>query len=560
MRRTTLLALMMGIAIAASAQNFMRIHNADGTVTTIPVESIQYIDFDSDDSLQPEAIAGEANCYIVDHEDRYTFRATHVDGSPIEDIDHVSWLWREKAEKPVVDDDVTYDAETNTVSYTAGAAEGNAVLAAVDMEGQILWIWHIWSTDRPIDKMMNSTRIMDRNLGAVSANEADGRDTWGLVYQYGRNVPFYFIGDDQEYDPKDAMKQANAFTEINPEFNIKWSVSSSQLADGYTLEESMANPMTHMMHKYFYGSNGGYHWAKDAHVFGLVWGNADFQGKTNFDPCPKGYKVPFAEQLDFSSISYQAGANYSMKQPISGFYIGDQWWPMNTGRHFEDGCALFGGESQNYCDRLFLWTAFAGPYTYNALTTYKYCPLRVIVENDYTKGTLKVTSPTAGTGAFGHAVRCVREEVSETTRRYSAATTQPCAAADIALTLADGTGRQLADIIASAGYTLLYFNNPDCVACHETKAAMEHSPVLNAHIADGTLKVVSIYTDDDAELWRAHRADYSTRWTVAIDAEQRVVAEGLYDVSRTPALYLIDNEGHILLADAPLTAVEALLN
>ncbi len=89
---------------------------------------------------------------------------------------------------------------------------------------------------------------------------------------------------------------------------------------------------------------------------------------------------------------------------------------------------------------------------------------------------------------------------------------------------------------------------------------MERSQALQARMADGSLRIVSVYTDDEPELWRTHVSDYPASWTVAYDAPQRILSEGLYDMSRTPALYLIDREGHILLPDADLTAIEALLH
>lgn len=559
MRKLNTLAVFACLALAAHAQHtVMTVHAKDGSVTKFNVSDIDVIDFDEETDepmLEGFDLGGASNCYVVSEAGNYHFVATHVDGSPITGIDHVTWLWREKSGGDLVHD-VNY--ENGRVSFTANGKEGNAVLAAVDKVGTIVWIWHVWCTDRPVDKKMDETTIMDRNLGAVSALEADGRDTWGLVYQYGRNVPFYFIGDNQEYDPKDAMKQANKFTEINPEFSdMKWSVSSAQRTEGYTLAESMANPMTHMMHKYVVGSNGGYHWAKDSDVFDLVWASDKSVAKTNYDPCPKGYKVPMSDQLDFTNITYEDNPTFDMKHPIPGFYVDDQWWPMNTGRHYEDGCALYGGEAQDYCDRLFLWAAYGGPYELNFFTKYKFCPIRIVVENDYTKGNLKVTNPTVGTGSFGHAVRCVREEAAVA----SAPVVKPGQmAADFALTLADGSQQQLSTLTAESQYTLLYFNNPDCPACSDTKAAMERSKALQARMADASLRVVSVYTDDEPELWRAHLADYPAGWTVAIDAAQSVLTKGLYDMSRTPALYLIDREGHILLPDTDLTAIEALIH
>lgn len=557
MKRFSTFAFIACMAMAASAQTqVMRIHAVDGAVTTIPVDGIEYIDFDeiTDTPVAEVVDLGSAsNCFVVSEAGTYRFIPTHVDGSPVANIDHATWLWREKEGGELISD-VSYT--DGRISFTTNGQEGNAVIAAVDKTGTIVWIWHIWCTDQPVDKKMGDTTIMDRNLGAVSALEEDGRDTWGLVYQYGRNVPFYFIGDNQEYDPKEAMNQANKFTEINPEFNMKWSVSSSQRTEGYSLAESMANPMTHMMHKYVSGSNGGYHWAKDADVFELVWASDKSIAKTNYDPCPKGYKVPMSDQIDFTNITYEPNPTYDMLHPTPGFYVDDQWWPMNTGRHYEDGCALYGGQAKDYCDRLFLWTAYGGPYQLNFFTNYKFCPIRIIVENDYTKGNLRVTNPTAGTGAFGHAIRCVREDAAHVA---TPAVKAGQMVVDFTLTLADGTEKSLTKLASETLNTLLYFNNPDCPGCRDMKAAIEASPALQSHIADGSLRVVSVYTDDDAALWRQHVCDYPTSWTVAIDAPQRVINDGLYDMSTTPSLYLLDNEGHILLPDADLLSIEALL-
>lgn len=557
MKRIKLLAVAVCMALTVHAQHtVMNVHAKDGSVTKFAVSDIELIDFEEDTEspgIEGIDLGGAANCYVVSGAGRFHFTATHVDGSPVSNIDHATWLWREKSGGALVDE-VGY--ENGHVSFTANGQEGNAVIAAVDKAGTIVWIWHIWCTDAPEDKKMGDTTIMDRNLGAVSALEKDGRDTWGLVYQYGRNVPFYFIGDDQEYNPKDAMKQANAFTEINPEFDMKWSVSSSQRTEGYSLAESMANPLTHMMHKYVANSNGGYHWAKDSDVFDLVWASDKSVAKTNYDPCPKGYKVPMSDQIDFSEITYEPNPTFDMVHPTPGFYVNDQWWPMNTGRHYEDGCALYGGLAQGYCDRLFLWTAYGGPFEFNAFTKYKFCPIRIIVENDYTNGMLKVTDPTVGTGSFGHAVRCVREDSAPSAPRTIKAGQM---AADFTLTLADGTEHSLSNLAKDVPYTLLYFNNPDCPGCRDMKAAIEASPALKSRIAEGSLRVVSVYTDDDAALWRQHVSDYPASWTVAIDAPQRVLTDGLYDMSTTPSLYLIDNEGHILLPDADLLSIEALL-
>ena len=53
--------------------------------------------------------------------------------------------------------------------------EGNAVIAAKDANGAILWSWHIWLTDQPQghEYYNNAGTMMDRNLGATSATYDD---------------------------------------------------------------------------------------------------------------------------------------------------------------------------------------------------------------------------------------------------------------------------------------------------------------------------------------------------------------------------------------------------
>lgn len=571
MKKIFTLAVVFAAAMTAAAQtSVMRIHTTSGEVISYSVDDIDHIDFAEESPVQPTLVdlGGEANCYIANQPTRYRFRTTHVDGTPIAGIDHATWLWREKSGGNLVDE-VSYNAADGTIEFLCNGREGNAVISAVGADGQIVWNWHIWCTDTPADFPQSpkrpSTIIMDRHLGAVSAGEADGRDTWGLVYQYGRNVPFYFINDNQEYLPSEAFNQANAHTEINPEFpDMKWHTEAYKRTMGYSVEESMAMPLTHLLHDHVSGSQGGYHWEREEDLLTVTWGNRTIRTKTNYDPCPHGYKVPFAEQLDFSEIEYtpydfSSGNLEDVKTqqllyPIPGFHIGEQWWPTNTGRHYEDGCALYGLNALDHCDRLFLWTAYAGDYQANIFTKQPYAPLRVVIQNDYTNGQFQIYSPTAGTGAFGHAVRCVREESPIPAAAPAAKAGQR--AADFALTLADGTTTTLSAQVNEADYTLLYFNNPECSACGETLRALKQSSKLQQHIADGSLRVVSVYTDEEPAMWRSHVSEYPATWTVAYDAPQRVLTEGLYDMSRTPALYLIDRAGRIVLADTNLHFVE----
>ena len=77
------------------------------------------------------------------------------------------------------------------ITFRATDRKGNAVIAAKDAAGNILWSWHIWLTDQPVEHVYknNAGTVMDRNLGATSATPGD-IGALGLLYQWGRKDPF----------------------------------------------------------------------------------------------------------------------------------------------------------------------------------------------------------------------------------------------------------------------------------------------------------------------------------------------------------------------------------
>ena len=69
-----------------------------------------------------------------------------------------------------------------------------------------------------------------------------------------------------------------------------------------------------------------------------------------------------------------------------------------------------------------------------------------------------------------------------------------------------------------ADYTLLFFYNPDCHTCIEIKNAMKRSLLLKELVANGRMKVLTLYPDEDVALWRQHLNELSDEWK-AIMAE-----------------------------------------
>ncbi len=122
-------------------------------------------------------------------------------------------------------------------------------------------------------------------------------------------------------------------------------------------------------------------------------------------------------------------------------------------------------------------------------------------------------------------------------------------AADFVFVDTDGKRRTLHGI--KARRTLLIFGNPDCTACKEIQDTFTQYPELSAQIADGTLKVVDIYIDEDIELWKARKAAYPASWINGYDPTFSIRTDLIYNVRAVPSLYLLDENKTVLLKDAP---------
>ena len=128
---------------------------------------------------------GTANSYIVTQAGYYSFDATVIGngefGFPANNNYHTNspeiapasaeLLW---ADNHKLINGCGYDTSTGMLKFLTSGDEGNAVIAAKDSEGNILWSWHIWMTDQPEEQIYNNNAgtLMDRNLGATSAESS----------------------------------------------------------------------------------------------------------------------------------------------------------------------------------------------------------------------------------------------------------------------------------------------------------------------------------------------------------------------------------------------------
>jgi len=231
---------------------------------------------------------GAANCFVVPEAGWYSFETKKPDGSVVTGA-KADWVWA--TEKQILSD-IKY--ENGRIIFKATGDFGNETVALTDGSGNILWSWHVWATEQPQDQTFEGTTMLDRNLGATAA-DANLAASLGCYYQWGRKDPFVganIVQNEDKYEDK-------AFNCTNPGERV-WTamyVYNSDLVDGFvhvgkTMDDaaSIANPCT------YYGAYNSGGWASDNATIGDYWGGVS-GNKSNYDPCPAGYRVPTDDEL-----------------------------------------------------------------------------------------------------------------------------------------------------------------------------------------------------------------------------------------------------------------------
>ena len=284
-----------------------------------------------------------ANSYIVSEPGLYKFKTVKGNSSEsVGDVRSCSIVWESfgTSETP------EFFELIKAVSYKDGFLifqtasvfkEGNAVVAAKDADGNILWSWHIWMTDMPEEQVYyNDAGIaMDRNLGATCATPGDVR-AFGLLYQWGRKDPFLGAASN-EYDTRETAASTIAWP---PPKGGDWIDSNEGVYVG-TVEYATAHPTTFISgiyDRYGWYYEGG----ETSELSKPVW----TVSKSIYDPCPPGWHITedanesiwakvFDTTPDIRNISDEVNSGVN----FSGI-LGDDsciWYPYVGYRYFSGG-------------------------------------------------------------------------------------------------------------------------------------------------------------------------------------------------------------------------------
>ncbi|MFV0553091.1 MAG: DUF5106 domain-containing protein [Mangrovibacterium sp.] len=127
-------------------------------------------------------------------------------------------------------------------------------------------------------------------------------------------------------------------------------------------------------------------------------------------------------------------------------------------------------------------------------------------------------------------------------------------AANFTFTKADGTTSKLHSI--QSNFTLVFFYNPDCHDCLESKKKLMESETINKLIAEKEMTILAMYVYDEIELWKQNAPKMPSTWINAYDASADLVVEDqLYAIRAIPSFYLLDADKKVLLRDGVVEQV-----
>lgn len=328
---------------------------------------------------------GTANSYIVSSAGTYKFSTVKGNSSTsVGTVSKAEVLWESFGTDvtPNVGDlvkNVSYKNGEVTFQTADTFTKGNAVIAAKDADGNILWSWHIWLTDQPQGQEYynNAGTMMDRNLGATSATPGDV-GALGLLYQWGRKDPF--------------LGSSSISDEIEAKSTITWPSAVSTTSSKGTIAYATEHPTTFITSN---SNNYDWYYTGSSSTENTRWQSY----KTIYDPCPAGWRVPDGGEDGIWSKALCSSSSFTDETLYDTTNQG-----MNFSSRFGDASTIWYPDSgyRDHADGSLYNVGYCG-YCFSV------SPRRNHAHGLYFSNGGSVFPSNYSNRAHGRSVRCVRE-------------------------------------------------------------------------------------------------------------------------------------------------------
>lgn len=107
-------------------------------------------------------------------------------------------------------------------------------------------------------------------------------------------------------------------------------------------------------------------------------------------------------------------------------------------------------------------------------------------------------------------------------------------------------------------YMLLYLQHPTCPTCQQVRHMISDFPTLNRAIASGKLKVLTVYFEDDAQIWNNYlrSSEANPSYMHGWNFDQSISFDSLYDTRAIPYMFLLDKDKRIIVKNVDENKLE----
>lgn len=214
-----------------------------------------------------------------------------------------------------------------------------------------LWSWHLWLTDEP--KLIAG--FMDRNLGASSSSPSGGSKSYGLLFQFGR---------------KDALggyyeKTRFVAYDINGLFLYS---GTEDKKEEHAMFSQFVNSPNVIIHSYDSGNfrtpEEWNKWLKQEKYMDKHWNDfTDADGKTFFDPCPEGWRLPTKKDLEKLTLDENGRCRFLYDNKVYGWNLDGNWFPRMNEGYWSTGDIVNNHENGYYYEKEFKPTVWSFGYS-----------------------------------------------------------------------------------------------------------------------------------------------------------------------------------------------------